>query len=484
MNERAGRLRDLAFSLLLSLASLAPRLYVAIAWAREAVWDGHYYQVGAQRIAAGMGYSDDVSIGGALLWHPWCHFPVGYSGFLGGLFKVFGSGVHVATIANAVLGAMLVFLTHRIALHMLSQTRARIAAVLCAIHPGLILYSALVMTELLAAALPLVALLLALELRGKRRWLGAALSGLTLGLATLVSPPAIVLSPALGAVLAGGTTVLGWNGWLRRIRPILALSATVAAVALAVVTPWNIRNCRVMDGCAFVSTNGGWNLAIGAFPRATGRFETLHASDGCEVVTGQVQQDRCWAKLGFDSIRNDPIRWLKLAPKKLDYCFNHESFQVGYLATGDSPRWPEPRKTWWREMLTIWHRLLLSVAVFGLVALPSRRWIQQRRWMPLAMESALMLTLAALAFCAWTNHATHPFWTLGVGIGVLGLWPRRSGPELGVVGAFAGWAFATFAMIHVVFFGEDRYHVPLVPLMCVLAAGVLRVAFRPEETRN
>ena len=62
-----------------------------------------------------------------------------------------------------------------------------------------------------------------------------------------------------------------------------------------------------MDGCALVSTNAGWNLAIGAFPRATGRFETLRSTDGCREVTGQVQQDRCWLAYGLAQIRSAPV---------------------------------------------------------------------------------------------------------------------------------------------------------------------------------
>src|SRR5689334_14100659 len=84
------RERDLRFTAALFVGALLPRLYVAIAWAREPVWDGHYYDFGAKRIAAGLGYSDDVVIGGQTVWHPWCHYPVGYSGFLGIVYKVFG----------------------------------------------------------------------------------------------------------------------------------------------------------------------------------------------------------------------------------------------------------------------------------------------------------------------------------------------------------------------------------------------------------
>src|SRR5262249_38130858 len=137
-------------------------------------------------------------------------------------------------------------------------------------------------------------------------------------------------------------------------------AAVALAAALLVVAPWTVRNCRVMDGCAFVSTNAGWNLAIGAFPRATGRFETLHASDGCPIVTGQVQQDRCWRDEGLRWIRESPGRWLRLVPDKLSFTFDHESFPMGYLGEADPAAWPEARKARGRDLLSGIHRALLA----------------------------------------------------------------------------------------------------------------------------
>src|SRR3954462_10012562 len=99
--------RDLGFTAAITALALVPRLYVAIAWAREPVWDGHYYDFGAKRIAAGLGYSDDVIIDGLPVWHPWCHYPVGYSGLLGIVYRIFGAGPHVATVVNAIAGALL-----------------------------------------------------------------------------------------------------------------------------------------------------------------------------------------------------------------------------------------------------------------------------------------------------------------------------------------------------------------------------------------
>ncbi len=453
--------RDLAFTWWASVASLVPRLYVAVAWAREPVWDGHYYDYGAKRIAAGFGYSDDIVVGGATVWHPWCHYPVGYSGFLAGVYKLFGEGGHAGTIANAVVGALTVALVHRISLYMMTPARARLAAVLCALHPGLILYSAVLMTEPLAAAGPLLALWVALRDRGAHALRGAILSGVVLGLSTLVHPQSILLAPALGTALVVRPGLASW-------RTLAARTALVSACALAVVAPWTIRNCRVMDGCAFVSTNGGWNLAIGAFSRATGRFETIRASDGCAVVTGQVQQDRCWARVGWEAIRRDPWRWIRLAPKKLAYTFDHESFPVEYLREADPQAWPEPRRVWWRGLLTAAHRLLLSVAVFGFVARASRGW------RAVAWETALLSAGAGLV--AWAYSDDIPtFYPLAIALPVMGMIPRPSAPYRGPVGSFVVFSVVAVLVTHVVFFGEDRYHMVLSPLLCVMAAAALRV---------
>jgi len=423
------------------------------------VWDGHYYDFGARRIAQGLGYSNDAVIQGVEVWHPWCHYPVGYSGFLAGLYAVAGDGQYVAPIANAVLGALVVMVTHRITIHWLSRKRALMAALLAAINLEMIFYTPLVMTELLAALGPLVALWVALGWRKRRPWCAAAVAGIVMGLSTLVHPQAIVMAPVVGAV------VPPWSRLIPRARTMTAALTTLCA--LLVVAPWTVRNCRVMDGCAFVSTNGGWNLAIGSFPRATGRFETLRASDGCEVVTGQVHQDRCWAKVGIGHIRRDPIRWLRLAPKKLGFCFDHASFPVEYLRQADPNAWPEPVRVGWRHALTGMHRVLLSLAAFGLIA-----WdLRTRRGF--AIETTLRAVAAGLIAYGWSSDPPS-FWPLAVVIVATGLLPRRSAPFLGPVGVAIVASFLLFLATHVVFFGEDRYRLPLVPMICMLAAAGFR----------
>jgi Dolichyl-phosphate-mannose-protein mannosyltransferase len=466
---------DLAFTGLCAFLALLPRLYVAIAWAREPVWDGHYYDFGARRIAQGFGYSDDVVIGDRLVWHPWCHYPVGYSGFLGAVYRLFGSGPHVATVANAVTGALLVAVVHRLTRYAASETRARIAAVITALSPGLIVYSALLMTEPLAALGVLLSAWLFVRrdpLGGpKGEWLrrplpAAVASGVALGLTTLVRPQSLVCAPAL-ALLALPRGVSGWPGW-RPIGRAIAASGVALGAALVVVAPWTARNCAVMDGCALVSTNAGWNLAIGAFPRATGRFETLRATDGCPIVTGQVQQDRCWLDEGLGWIRADPKRWLGLVPQKLSFTFDHESFPMGYLGEADRDGWPEPRKAIGRDVLSTAHRLLLAIAALGVIALPVHRRAAER-WVQLALVVVVLL-LARPALLGDLHRA----WPLAVLLPAIAVLPLPGRPSNGGVVGFLAFAVASVAITHAVFFGEDRYHMVVTPALAILAACALR----------
>jgi len=454
-SEDRARSTDRRFTLAVALVALLPRLFVALAWAREPVWDGHYYHFGALRIAAGLGYSEDVLIHGHPVWKPWCHYPVGYSGLLGFVYRVFGSGLAVAPVVNAVTGMLLVVVVHRLARYYLSNDRARLAAAIVALHPGLIAYSAVVMTEPLAALLLTTAAWLAA--RFGQRWTGMIAGGLVLGLATLVRPSTLLAAPLFA--------LMGPKTWWRA----LARGAVATVMALLVVLPWSVRNCRVMDGCALVSTNGGWNLAIGAV-YDSGRFETLRAADGCPVVTGQVQQDRCWAKVGRDAILRAPGRWLALMPKKLGHTWDHESFAIEYLREADPASWPEPRRVAARNLLSTFHRLLMLVAALSIVGFVGWRPRKEGR-------SVAQLGLAAL-FVALGIYATadirHPYYWLPTLLPLLALLPLPGAPPQGPVGRYLLALVAATNLTHAVFFGDDRYHLVVTPVLCILAAAALR----------
>ncbi len=462
MSARRPVLEDAGFGAVLFVVALVPRLWVALAWAGEPVWDGHYYDFGARRIAQGLGYSDDINVAGQLVWHPWCHYPVGYSAMLAGFYRLFGASHAVAAVANSLVGAALAVVTWSLARHALSSTRARAAGLIVALHPGLVLYAALLMSEPLAALLTLLAFWVTVGARDPRR--GIVLGALVLGVAALVRPQALLCAPFLALVLTRAATADGKTPW-----KTVSLGALVAcAVALVPVLPWTARNCRVMDGCALVSTNAGWNLAIGAFPRATGRFETLRSSDGCREVTGQVQQDRCWLHYGLDQIRQRPGHWLALIPAKLGFTFDHESFEVEYLHEARPEAWPEPRRAGTRGLTTLAHRLLLAAAALGCVAFPS-----SRRPRGAMVQGALLVQAGVLVAVAFAVDVPT-FWPVAVFIATAPWLPVPGRPDVPPALLMGVALLATTVLTHAVFFGEDRYHVVVIPVLAMLAAGALR----------
>jgi hypothetical protein len=433
--------------------ALVPRLVVALRWAHEPVWDGVYYHFGAQRIAEGTGYGELVRSQGDQVFHPWCHYPVGYSGFLAFFYRLFGDAASVATTANALVGAATVSCVHRLGLGFLSPWRALVAGLCCALHPGLVLYAGLLMTEPLAALGVLLGPLVFVEL-GRRPKLAAAVAGFVLGLATLVRPQSILSAPVMALLPARAS--LG-------LRAAIACIATVTA--FVTVSPWTLRNCTTMDGCAFVSTNAGWNLAIGSSPRATGRFEPLQASDGCTIVTGQVQQDRCWKERGLAWIREDPARWLALAPKKLSYTFDHQSFAVGYLAQSDPSAWPEERRAWWRGLLTVAQYALLGVAALAAVPRPDPGKGMSAR--------SITIALAAGLYLDGLTKIPRRAWPIAIFAVVAALLPPFVRHARGLVG-YLLVTLAGVVVVHAVFFGEDRYQIVVTPALCLLAASALR----------
>jgi len=454
---------DIATSALVARIALALHAYA------EPVWDGFYYDLGARRMAEGLGYSEDLVIAAAdgterVVWHAWAHYPVGYSGFLALFYKLLGSGPGVAAIANALTGAALAAVVHRLTLRAFdSERRALFAGLIAALHPGLVLYSGALMTEPLAAFLMLLSVLLALD----RRAAPLLGSGIALGLATLVRPNAILLAPFLGFLALKQFRV-------RELASSLTRGVAVGVIALATVAPWTLRNCRVMDACALVSTNAGWNLVIGSAPGATGKFEFLvgHTPEGGPTCAegGQVAQDRCWSRYGAQTIKSDVRRWLSLIPAKLHYTLDAEWFPINYLREARPDLVSARAHIVWGKALTAMLHLLVVVA-----ALASIGWSRPARTRPIVygVQIAVTLTLLALATRCFDPSAPS-VWPLGVAACALPFIPlpgspRRTGAELG-----AAAVILTTLATHAIFFGEDRYHLAATPAFIILACGIGR----------
>jgi len=167
-------------------------------------------------------------------------------------------------------------------------------------------------------------------------------------------------------------------------------------------------------------------------------------------------------------IMEDPVKWLGLIPKKLAFTFDHESFPIGYVAEADPAAWPEERRAFGRLVLTVSHGVLLVLAALGVVARPrlgrgAGAWLQ-----PLFFGVVAYLGVRAV------GAEEHRLWPLAIALVVIGALPWPGRPDRHGLGTFLALFVGSVALTHAVFFGEDRYHVVLVPALALLGAAAFR----------
>lgn len=408
--------------------------------------DGRYYQVFAERLARGEGYT--------WLWPdgvitPAAHYPVGYPALLSLSYRVFGASPVVAMAVNAVIGALAVWAVHRIARSVAPAGPALIAGLLAALHPSLVAYTPAVMTEGVTAALFAI-------LGGASVWLserpgprfGLLALGLGAGFLVLVRPQALLVVPVFGALALARASA----------RAKLAAAAAVTFVALLVCLPWTLRNCAKLERCVFVSANGGWNLLIGSAEGATGAFvpvEQLGVPERCRAVYGEADKDRCFGQVGLENVLEHPIRYLSLIPKKLLNTFDWSGAPGYYLRTSNPAAFSDRQKLALGVAEAVVERL---VVLLGLVGLGRSEGPNRRLRLLLAVLGVPLLFAPA----AWVSHLL-----LVAAVGALGrtLWAR---PDA----VLAGSVVLATALTHAVFFGAGRYGLVCVALLSALTAAV------------
>ena len=134
-----------------------------------------------------------------------------------------------------------------------------------------------------------------------------------------------------------------------------------------------------------------------------------------------------------------------------------------------TPGTDEARREAARGLLTTAHLALLSLASLSVVAVARGRSTRRERY----WQGAVLVLLSALIFYGVADEQ-HPFHWLMVVAPVLAWAPLPGRPHFGAMGRMAMAAITVTAVTHVIFFGEDRYHLFLSPLLCLLAASALR----------
>jgi len=174
------------------LLSLVIRLMVAFTVdATPELGDFTWYNEKAMGISEGQGYVHEGV-------HT-AYWPVGYPAFLGGLYRMFGPHLLVATVANALLLVGSLILTYTVSRRILdSEIGARWTLLLMGVFPNHLAYTGIVASEPLFLFLLLLSVHLYLHVPSIK---GRLLSGMSLGFTCLVRPVVLLFPPFLFLLL-------------------------------------------------------------------------------------------------------------------------------------------------------------------------------------------------------------------------------------------------------------------------------------------
>ncbi|MEA2449682.1 MAG: hypothetical protein QOG63_1614 [Thermoleophilaceae bacterium] len=356
---------------------------------------------------------------------PTAYFPVGYPLFVGAFVWLVGHTPladvpKTIGVAQALLGTASVWLVWRIVRRVWEERTALLAAGLMAVFPGLLLYTAPILSETLFVFVELCAIAVLVD----RPWDGSAPSVRRLiAFGALTALAALVRSQFLLVLLALPIAMLVARfGWRRALRSF-AIALAAAAVTIAPVT---VRNAIAMDALVPISTNTGDDLCIGHNPGATGAFALYPDCVGIKSFKG-----------GSAEVRRDHAN----THKALVFAWQH-------------PR-REAELTWKRALYTYDgdYEALDAVEAYG-----------NAEFIPDLFRKVLQ------------RIADGWFWIV-MGFGLVGavlLWSRRDGRSTFLLGALLA-----MALVPLLFFGDVRFHVPASPLFAIAAAVALtRIARR------
>ena len=359
---------------------------------------------------------------------PTAFWPPGYPLLLASAYWIFEETVAVAQLLNVLLGTATVGLVYLIGRRTLGMMPALVGAAIVAAFPSLIFFTAVTLSEVTFTFLALLAIyLLVLETQsGRGRHLPLLLAaGLVLGYAVLVRGQALLLP------------IVFVPFWLRTGVRWPGISHKLVALALGIglmVAPWSIRNAIQMESLVFLSTNAGINFWIGNHEGATGRGqladELVYSYPELTTVQREVRVNAEGSRKGIAYALTHPVQEVSLSIKKFFWLYYHDSEGLSWNeGHGGQPFLSSLERVALFGLSNIYY-----FAVLGFFALGVRLWFSLRD-----PGSVLLISIIV-------------YWTL----------------------------------VHVAFFGDPRFHAPIMPIVALLAAVpiVALWARRTTESRR
>jgi hypothetical protein len=348
---------------------------------------------------------------------PTAAWPPGYPAFLAAVFKAFGVGLTQAYVANVVLAVLTVGAVYCIGLLLFERRTALIGAAAMALWPGQVVFVSLALSEILFSLLLVVAILLVLLLprAGTSRGPLAIAFGIATAAAALTRGQALMLLPLAPVIWA-----LSGLRWRRAIGWGI-LAASVTAVLLV---PWVARNQRQLDSPVLIATNLGGNLWLGNHAGSQGRMQTaqpipLVSRVGITEPQYEVKNNSILLHKALAYMSTHPVNEVRLAALKLRALYESDATGLDWNTAYD---------------------------VHGNLG----------------------------AADGWLRGLANGFWFAAIGLAGVGLIADRARLR----GALAALPLTLLLWtgVHLIFFGDSRFHFPVTFIIALLAArGVVAV---------
>lgn len=351
--------------LLIVLLTIAIRVIFVFGLEERLYWpDPEYYDKIAWRMATGEPVGPECRRG-----------PV--QSFLMAIpYSIFGHSYRAAYLFQALISGLIPLLVFHIGRLVRNSAVGLLAAFFSAVYPFYIYVAGVFYATQIGIILLLLVVYTALRFRKEHSARSILTQGAALGTLILSLAVSLVLLPA----------AFFWN-LDRRRKPVWS-AVLVCVVALAVVSPWTVRNYLATGSFIPVRLGAGREFLYGNSPMATPtwHFDIPLDEEFSKRIkeVGPAAADRmCWAR-GIGYVLDSPWRSAKLYVGKLINLYR---------------LWPETRTS---NEFTSGRTRLLSILSYGPVFLLGLlgMWLERRRWRVYApmFWSIAMLSLSYAAF--------------------------------------------------------------------------------------
>lgn len=349
--------------------------------------DESEYDTYAWNVAQGNGYRGP-SPNVADQNHLTAYRPPAPSLFLAALYVVFGHSYVIAYVADVMLAVLTVWLIHQIALRCFDSRAAWVSAVFYALYPISIYFGLTLNSEVFSTFLLCLFVWCCLGITQKRGMRWATGAGIALGLILLSKPAFVFLLPLL--------PVWAWSV-CRGQRHLWRRAAMIPALAAILMTPWIVRNLRVMHAFIPFSTSGG-SLLLQSNNRQVVEDPAYYGYsvfDYClpeyagpiRTANDEIKRDAIAKRFAIQWLRANPDKWFYLLRSKFLRLWSVEYAGSRFHAAG------------WIMSLA-WGTAL---AGFVLTVIPfTRRMVRERH--PGSIMVCLILAIIACTLVFFGQH--------------------------------------------------------------------------------